>query len=122
MHARRAPCNKAMTAAGILTCGLLAGCQSWSVGYGSGAATAPLAGIPAGSAYAAQGSVSITSGTVAGIAVAVMLAEGVRYYAGEADGSLSRRAHAPEPDPRRRISVQDCTQPIDLDGGNLSCR
>ena len=26
------------------------------------------------------------------------------------------------PDPSRRISVQDCTQPIAADGGNLKCR
>jgi len=28
----------------------------------------------------------------------------------------------PDPDPARRISVQDCTRPIDVDGGNLYCK
>jgi hypothetical protein len=29
---------------------------------------------------------------------------------------------APEPDPTRAINVQDCTQPIDPEAGNLMCR
>jgi hypothetical protein len=29
---------------------------------------------------------------------------------------------APKPDPERKISVQDCTKPITLDGGNLRCK
>jgi uncharacterized lipoprotein YmbA len=28
----------------------------------------------------------------------------------------------PPPDPTRRVSVQDCTQRIEADGGNLYCR
>lgn len=28
----------------------------------------------------------------------------------------------PAPDPDRKISRQDCTQPLTLDGGNLMCR
>ena len=39
-------------------------------------------------------------------------------------GGDYRRDHdpAPEPDPTRRISEQDCTKPIQLDGGNLRCK
>lgn len=35
-----------------------------------------------------------------------------------------RRDHdpAPAPDPNRKISEQDCTQPIEFDGGNLRCK
>lgn len=35
-----------------------------------------------------------------------------------------RRDHdpAPEPDPNRKISEQDCTQPFEFDGGNLRCK
>ena len=28
----------------------------------------------------------------------------------------------PDPDPTRSISVQDCTRPVDMDGGNLYCK
>lgn len=31
-------------------------------------------------------------------------------------------AFEPTPDPTRRVSVQDCTKPIDPDSGNLRCR
>jgi hypothetical protein len=34
----------------------------------------------------------------------------------------SRYGPAPAPDPNRRISEQDCTKPIVLDGGNLRCK
>jgi len=39
-------------------------------------------------------------------------------------GGDYRRDHdpAPEPDPTRRISEQDCSKPIELDGGNLRCK
>jgi hypothetical protein len=39
-------------------------------------------------------------------------------------GGDYRRDHdpAPEPDPTRKISVQDCSKPIELDGGNLRCK
>ena len=34
-----------------------------------------------------------------------------------------RRDNEPAPpDPARRISEQDCTRPIELDGGNLRCK
>ena len=29
---------------------------------------------------------------------------------------------APELDPTRKVSEQDCTKPLDLDGGNLRCK
>lgn len=37
-------------------------------------------------------------------------------------GGISARGHAPEIDPARKISEQDCTKPIVLDGGNLRCK
>ena len=39
-------------------------------------------------------------------------------------GGDYRRDHdpAPEPDPARKISEQDCSKPIVLDGGNLRCK
>jgi hypothetical protein len=75
----------------------------------------------------AQGStttseVSVASGSPLGnaIIVGVMLADGVRYYRLGPDGKTSVRA--PEPDPTRKINVQDCTRPVDPNAGNLFCR
>jgi len=50
----------------------------------------------------------------------VMLADGVRYYRLGPDGKTSVRA--PEPDPTRKINIQDCTRPVDPNAGNLLCR
>ncbi|HMH17798.1 MAG TPA: hypothetical protein VK572_06580 [Burkholderiales bacterium] len=33
-----------------------------------------------------------------------------------------RNGPTPPPDPNRVISEQDCTMPIEMDGGNLRCR
>jgi len=75
----------------------------------------------------AQGStatsqVSVASGSPLGnaIIVGVMLADGVHYYRLGPDGKASVRA--PEPDPTRKINVQDCTRPVDPNAGNLFCR
>jgi hypothetical protein len=32
------------------------------------------------------------------------------------------RDPAPEPDPARKINLQDCTKPIEHNGGNLRCK
>jgi hypothetical protein len=32
------------------------------------------------------------------------------------------RGEVPAPDPARKVSEQDCSRPIVLDGGNLRCR
>ena len=66
--------------------------------------------------------VSVASGSPLGnaIIVGVMLADGVRYYRLGPDGKTSVRA--PEPDPTRKINIQDCTRPVDPSAGNLLCR
>ena len=66
--------------------------------------------------------VSVASGSPLGnaIIVGVMLADGVHYYRLGPDGKTSVRA--PEPDPTRKINVQDCTRPVDPSAGNLLCR
>lgn len=38
------------------------------------------------------------------------------------DMGSDRFGPIPTPDPDRTISVQDCTQPLMLNGGNLMCR
>ncbi len=66
--------------------------------------------------------VSVTSGSPLGnaIIVGVMVADGMRYYRLGPDGKTSVRA--PEPDPTRKINIQDCTRPVDPSAGNLLCR
>ncbi len=66
--------------------------------------------------------VSVASGSPLGnaIIVGVMLADGLRYYQLGPDGKTSVRA--PEPDPARKINIQDCTRPVDPTAGNLLCR
>lgn len=55
--------------------------------------------------------------------IGLLVAEGVRDYRRESDGMRTPwYFQAPEPDPTRRISVQDCTKPVDLTAGNLMCR
>jgi len=57
------------------------------------------------------------SGSVAGALIGLGLIA-VTIHGGAPD----RPSAAPEPDPRRSISDQDCTRPIELTGGNLRCR
>ncbi|HZF14929.1 MAG TPA: hypothetical protein VE046_03205 [Steroidobacteraceae bacterium] len=70
----------------------------------------------------ATAQLSVASGSPLGnaIIVGVMLADGVRYYRLGPDGKTSVRA--PEPDPTRKINIQDCTRPVDPNAGNLLCR
>jgi hypothetical protein len=64
------------------------------------------------------------SSTMAALFSVVFLA-GVSY---EGDRGMPRSAHepyhsyAPEPDPTRRVAVQDCTKPIEDWSANLKCR
>ena len=100
-----------------------------------------LAGCHAGYAYRYQGvqgaiapggyarssavdlKVSLPRDSVAGaILVGVLLADGMRYYLRLPDGTRMPYYGVPDADPARRINVQDCTQPIDLEAGNLMCR
>jgi hypothetical protein len=66
--------------------------------------------------------VSVSGGSPLGnaIIVGVMLADGMQYYRLGPDGKTSVRA--PEPDPNRKINIQDCTRPVDPNAGNLRCR
>jgi len=67
--------------------------------------------------------VNIASGSALGTAiiVGVVLADGMRYYRLGPDGRTPL-GRAPEPDPTRRINLQDCTRPFDPEAGNLMCR
>ncbi len=99
-----------------LACLLVAGC-SGGLGLRWGAPQAPQA----------QGGVSARTSVpmdnaVGAMVIGVMLADGPKYYTRYADGTRVPFFGAPEPDPNRRINLQDCTQPIDLTAGNLMCR
>ncbi len=65
---------------------------------------------------------SVSSGSPLGnaIIIGVMAADAARYYRLGPDGKTAVRA--PEPDPTRKINVQDCTRPVDPYAGNLLCR
>jgi hypothetical protein len=67
--------------------------------------------------------VSASTGSPIGTAiiVGVMAADTVNYYRMGPDGKTPMYG-APEPDPTRKINVQDCTEPVDFSAGNLLCR
>jgi hypothetical protein len=100
-----------------IACVSLAGCQIWSAAYRSG----EVAGAST-TAYGGRVSVRSDNRVITGVVIAVMLAEGVRYYVRGDDGSITTLGYLPEPDPRRRVSEQDCTRPVDPTLGNLRCR
>src|SRR6266852_9574663 len=75
---------------------------------------------PSGFVGASEASVASGSPLGNAIIIGVMLADGVRYYRLGPDGKMSVRA--PEPDPTRKINIQDCTRPVDPNAGNLLCR
>lgn len=95
----------------------LAGCHA-SYGYQWG--------MPAGShsqAMAVDARVTVPSDSLAGaILIGVLIADGVGYYLRLPDGTRVPYYGIPDPDPQRRINVQDCTRPIDIPAGNLMCR
>jgi hypothetical protein len=72
-----------------------------------------------------QGSPSVTASTGSpvgtAIVVGVMAADAVYYYRMGPDGKTPMYG-APDPDPSRKINVQDCTKPVDFSAGNLLCR
>jgi hypothetical protein len=55
------------------------------------------------------------------VVVGVMAADAAHYYTIGPDGKAPMY-RAPAPDPSRSINVQDCTAPVDYNGGNLLCR
>ncbi|MCC6473066.1 MAG: hypothetical protein IT514_04905 [Burkholderiales bacterium] len=101
---------------------LLAGCGGLGVRYQGGSAISSGQVVAGGSYRGASISIGGDSRIVAGVVIAVMLAEGVRYYSRASDGSMTLLPRGSELDPARRISEQDCTRPIAIDGGNLKCR
>ena len=108
-----------MRSAACFLCVLLAGCHAYRFGYVSDLRSGTVA---TSSAQGASVAVSTDSRLVAGIIVAVLLAEGIRYYLRGPDGTLTPLERAPEPDPSRKVSEQDCTLPLARDGGNLRCK
>ena len=66
---------------------------------------------------------NVSTGSPLGTAiiVGVMAADAVHYYRIGPDGKTPMYG-APEPDPTRKINVQDCTKPVDFSAGNLFCR
>lgn len=78
----------------------------------------PLAGCYVG--Y--RGDVSTRAVVGATIVAGIVAAGEDRYYRVGPDGMKTPLGYAPEPDPTRRINVQDCTRPVDAAAGNLVCR
>ena len=102
--------------------GILAGCILVAVALPGCTVRYSAEERASGQGSTATSQVSVSSGSPLGnaIIVGVMLADGVRYYRLGPDGKTSVRA--PEPDPTRKINIQDCTRPIDPYAGNLLCR
>lgn len=65
---------------------------------------------------------TVSTGTPLGnaIIIGVILADGMHYYRLGPEGRTP--FYGAPPDPTRKINVQDCTQPIDPEAGNLRCR
>lgn len=100
-------------------CLALGGCTT--ISYSSGVPGMPASGSARANVFGVNADVSMNS--VAGaLLIAVILADGVHYFLRAPDGTLTPYRGVPDPDPTRRISVQDCTRPIDPSSGNLVCR
>jgi hypothetical protein len=92
------------------------------------APAAPTAGKGGSSSSAATSSAASSAAGSSGAMGAKSASGGASLSAG--GGSTNRTGggmygsyrSAPDLDPKRRISVQDCTKPIVLDGGNLRCK
>src|SRR5579859_6229589 len=78
--------------------------------------------VSGGGVASTQLQVSSDSKLGAAIIIGIMAADGLRYYRVEPDGSRKPLGERPDPDPARRINVQDCTQPVSPRAGNLMCR
>jgi hypothetical protein len=59
---------------------------------------------------------------LAGVLVALVVADGLDYYVRGDDGTLTRFDRLPEFEPSRPVNMADCTRPVDPGKGNLSCR
>jgi hypothetical protein len=108
--------GRSMRYATTMLCLLLGGCNAvFAFRWG-----APLAYAPA--AAAGVTIVGEAEGAAGAVLVGAVVADGVRYYAVRPDGTRVPYHGTPEPDPARRVNVQDCTQPVDIYAGNLMCR
>ena len=56
------------------------------------------------------------------VVVAGMAGDVNRYYGGGEGPEGMGLQKAPEADPTRKINVQDCSKPIEMNGGNLRCK
>ena len=111
----------------VLIClllGLLAGCQAR---INARAGTDSVSSVPVGTTVStSQVQLNTDSKLGAALIIGVMLADGIRYFRVDPDGTRtplgaagpSALGSAATP----RVSVQDCTQPIDWQAGNLVCR
>lgn len=101
----------------LWACVVLAGCHA-GYDYRWGSVTpAPPSGGTASLGVSVSGPVSGIAGAVI---IAVVLADGIRYYLRLPDGTNVPYEGVPDGD--RVVNVQDCTQAIDLTAGNLMCR
>jgi len=106
-----------MKRAVLCVCMVLAGCHA-SYGYQWG-----MPGASHSQSTAVDLRVTVPSDSIAGaILIGVVLADGVSYYLSLPDGTRMPYYGIPDPDPARRINIQDCTRPIDIRAGNLICR
>ena len=108
---------------------LLTGCHSnFSVQAGGGTIASSQA-APGTSVTRSQVSFSADSALGAAILIGIMAADGLRADQASPGRGTTRIEDVPssgtgrrELDPSRSIRVQDCSQPVDLQGGNLVCR
>ena len=92
---------------------LAAGCSSntaWKVSYGTPNPGAPVSvHAHTSSELAALFGLALIAGSITEIAY------------GEGDYAFTSR-QPPEMDPNRKVSVQDCTKPLDYSLGNIRCK
>jgi hypothetical protein len=107
----------------LLCCSLLAGCTTSGDLYvrsPDAIRTTPVAG-----GLNSGGSVELVNPAASVVFTVLVLTFGAAAIAAghmmpHIEGPV--RVEATSPDPTRPVSVQDCTQPIDLSAGNLRCR
>lgn len=101
----------------------LAGCTHSLIRVNTSGQT--VSSVPAGTSVSSTRIQASTESRIgAAIIIAVLLVEGLRYFRVEPDGTRTPvdAATAERLGVSHQVSVQDCTQPIDLTAGNLVCR
>ena len=109
----------------LLLAAALAGCSSARINVNTDSRR--VSAVPAGTTVSGgRIQLSTDSRVGAAIIIAVLVADGLRYFRLEPDGTRT------PVDPRDyagaaslagpRVSVQDCSRPIDVEAGNLVCR